>query len=307
MRSTMYWSLLAAGLGLLVCPLTGSAQDQVWDSEIGWAKRVATEFFDSETSAEKTNGYSSSDSVFLSPELAAELRDNRFRWLTKLNWEYHGGRFWIKSAEISPAKTEVVLVCELAPPDPPKEPREGDKKLADKALDVTLWMAKDGGGAWRIRFIRAKVRPVQIQPHEAPEKTELKMKEPPKTAVSMGSPSSKPKKELGETPLRQLANWVRDSTPLGRGRYDSDPNYRMQRLLKESENLGQANAEIHRFWMNNQPSCLSYERLSGPSATIRRRKLLSPRVLNRAVKWHKRPASAISQRWLTLASVMKSF
>jgi hypothetical protein len=46
-------------------------------------------------------------------------------------------------------------------------------------------------------------------------------------------------------------------------RYDSDPNYRMTQLMNESENLRQANQEIHRFWMNNQPSCLSYERLSG--------------------------------------------
>ena len=46
-------------------------------------------------------------------------------------------------------------------------------------------------------------------------------------------------------------------------RYDSDPNYRAQQLLNESEDLRQAREEMHRFWMNNQPSVLSYERLNG--------------------------------------------
>ncbi|HJZ92954.1 MAG TPA: hypothetical protein VKE40_18915 [Gemmataceae bacterium] len=34
-------------------------------------------------------------------------------------------------------------------------------------------------------------------------------------------------------------------------------------VLNESEDLGQAREEFHRFWMNNQPSVLTYERLSG--------------------------------------------
>jgi hypothetical protein len=46
-------------------------------------------------------------------------------------------------------------------------------------------------------------------------------------------------------------------------RYDSDPNYRMNQLLNESEDLRQAREEWHRFWMNNQPSVLTYERLNG--------------------------------------------
>jgi len=46
-------------------------------------------------------------------------------------------------------------------------------------------------------------------------------------------------------------------------RYDSDPNTRMAELLNESEDLRQARDEWHRFWMNNQPSVLTYERLNG--------------------------------------------
>ncbi len=46
-------------------------------------------------------------------------------------------------------------------------------------------------------------------------------------------------------------------------RYDSDPNYRMRQMLNESEDLRQAQEEMHRFWMNQQPSALSYDRLNG--------------------------------------------
>ena len=46
-------------------------------------------------------------------------------------------------------------------------------------------------------------------------------------------------------------------------RYPSDPNDRMNVLLNESEDLRQAGREMQRFWMNNQPSVLTYERLNG--------------------------------------------
>jgi hypothetical protein len=45
--------------------------------------------------------------------------------------------------------------------------------------------------------------------------------------------------------------------------YDSERNVRMQQLLNQSEDLRQAREEWHRFWMNNQPSVLTYERLNG--------------------------------------------
>jgi Bacterial type II and III secretion system protein len=44
--------------------------------------------------------------------------------------------------------------------------------------------------------------------------------------------------------------------------YCPDPTTRMQQLLNESEDLKQAREEFHRFWMNNQPSTLTYERYS---------------------------------------------
>jgi hypothetical protein len=46
-------------------------------------------------------------------------------------------------------------------------------------------------------------------------------------------------------------------------RCEDDPNFRMQRLLNESEDLGQAREEFHRFWRNNKPSVLTAERLKG--------------------------------------------
>ncbi len=45
--------------------------------------------------------------------------------------------------------------------------------------------------------------------------------------------------------------------------YDSDPNVRTTELLNQSENLRQAQEEMHRFWFVNQASTLSYERLNG--------------------------------------------
>ena len=44
---------------------------------------------------------------------------------------------------------------------------------------------------------------------------------------------------------------------------EADPNDRMAKLLRESEDLRQARAEWHKFWMNNQPAVLTYERLAG--------------------------------------------
>jgi len=57
-------------------------------------------------------------------------------------------------------------------------------------------------------------------------------------------------------PDRALAEFILDRTGLS-------AQIRMRKLLNESEDLRQARQEWHRFWMNNQPSVLSYERLNG--------------------------------------------
>ena len=54
-------------------------------------------------------------------------------------------------------------------------------------------------------------------------------------------------------PDRALALYVAD-------RLD---RYRTVRLLTESEDLRQTRGEFHRFWMNNQPSVLTFQRLNG--------------------------------------------
>jgi hypothetical protein len=51
--------------------------------------------------------------------------------------------------------------------------------------------------------------------------------------------------------------------PAGVSFYSPDPNERMEQLLRESEDLQAAREEWHRFWMNNQLSTLTYERLKG--------------------------------------------
>jgi hypothetical protein len=45
--------------------------------------------------------------------------------------------------------------------------------------------------------------------------------------------------------------------------YPSDPNERMDVLLNQSENMRQMQDEWRRFWMNDQPSHLTYQRVDG--------------------------------------------
>jgi hypothetical protein len=45
--------------------------------------------------------------------------------------------------------------------------------------------------------------------------------------------------------------------------YSPDPNIRMTQLLNQSEDLRQIGAEWRRIWFTNQPSSLTYERVSG--------------------------------------------
>jgi hypothetical protein len=46
-------------------------------------------------------------------------------------------------------------------------------------------------------------------------------------------------------------------------RYSPDPNVRMEQLLFESEDLRQIHDEVRRFWMNDQPSHMTYQRVHG--------------------------------------------
>ena len=57
-------------------------------------------------------------------------------------------------------------------------------------------------------------------------------------------------------PNRWLCEEVMDRTGFS-------AHIRMNRLLRESEDLLQAREEFHRFWMNNQPSVLTFDRLNG--------------------------------------------
>jgi hypothetical protein len=45
--------------------------------------------------------------------------------------------------------------------------------------------------------------------------------------------------------------------------YSSDPNVRMEQLLFQSEDLRQIHDEWRRFWMNDQPSHMTYQRVHG--------------------------------------------
>jgi hypothetical protein len=45
--------------------------------------------------------------------------------------------------------------------------------------------------------------------------------------------------------------------------YSSDPNTRMEILMNQSEDLRQIENEWRRFWMNDQPSHMTYDRAHG--------------------------------------------
>jgi hypothetical protein len=45
--------------------------------------------------------------------------------------------------------------------------------------------------------------------------------------------------------------------------YSSDPNYRILQLVNQSEDLRQIELEVARFWMNDQPSHLTPDRVHG--------------------------------------------
>ncbi|MBY0231263.1 MAG: hypothetical protein K2W96_18430 [Gemmataceae bacterium] len=56
---------------------------------------------------------------------------------------------------------------------------------------------------------------------------------------------------------------VLGSTGCFLNRYSADPNRRMLQLINESEDLRQIEGEVTRFWMNDQPSHLTPERVHG--------------------------------------------
>jgi hypothetical protein len=45
--------------------------------------------------------------------------------------------------------------------------------------------------------------------------------------------------------------------------YASDPNIRMEQLLFQSENERQIINEWRRFWLNDQPSHMTFDRIHG--------------------------------------------
>lgn len=45
--------------------------------------------------------------------------------------------------------------------------------------------------------------------------------------------------------------------------YDPNPNVRMQQLLFQSEDLRQIREEWRRIWFTNQPSSMTFDRVSG--------------------------------------------
>lgn len=144
---------------LLSSPLAVSAPQQVQTGEIAWARWVATEFFAASLALPQEDNLNSSAAGFLCLELAAELRDsNKASGLQNLLWAYAGAKLRIKSEAVSPNRCEVIFAGELMPVVTRQAIGETPPWLATEPADVTLWMVKDSGGRWVIRFVRATVR-----------------------------------------------------------------------------------------------------------------------------------------------------
>jgi hypothetical protein len=121
------------------------------------------------------------------------------------------------------------------------------KRFAGLAVLATLTIPADASHPTPTR--KEKPRPTQ----SAEPPLALPLPIPPSTILD---------ERLLETilcPNRALAKWVVNRL-FG---YPNDPNERMNRLLRESEDLAQAREEWHQFWMNNQPSVLTFDRLNG--------------------------------------------
>ena len=63
--------------------------------------------------------------------------------------------------------------------------------------------------------------------------------------------------------LAALAALLLPSTGCMINQYSSDRNVRMEQLLFQSEDLRQIHDEWRRFWMNDQPSHMTYQRVHG--------------------------------------------
>lgn len=63
--------------------------------------------------------------------------------------------------------------------------------------------------------------------------------------------------------LAALAGAMLGNTGCFLNMYSSDPNRRVQQLLNQSEDLRQIENEWERFWMIDQPSHMTYERVHG--------------------------------------------
>jgi len=63
--------------------------------------------------------------------------------------------------------------------------------------------------------------------------------------------------------LAALASLALGNTGCILNQYSSDPNIRMQQMLNQSEDERQMQYEWFRFWMNDQPSHLTPQRIHG--------------------------------------------
>jgi hypothetical protein len=96
--------ILAVALISFLSPMHAFAEDKPQTDELTWAKRVATEFFEAALSGDQPDSIISSPLGFLSPELAADMKEAPLDSpIVKLAWQYQRADFKIKSEAMSRA------------------------------------------------------------------------------------------------------------------------------------------------------------------------------------------------------------
>jgi len=176
MRVICAGNLLAVVLSLGVSSAC-SAEPPQRERELDWVKQLAAEFFELVLAAESERDYATSITAFLSSELSARLKEQPPEaTIPKMAWQYREGTFKLRSAEMAPNGSEVIIVGELTPStartDPAKTKEDETARHIAKVLTgvdlgerqvkpagVTLRVAKDSeGGRWLIRFVRVKLK-----------------------------------------------------------------------------------------------------------------------------------------------------
>ncbi len=152
-------------------------------------------------------------------------------------------------------------------------------------------------------IVGAEVKPISELKKDKEKKQPMKKEE---TAPGGKESMNRNIPQEEKTFMQKVEQFVRDNPPplCIFNKYDTDPEARMRQMLKESEDLRAAQEKKHPFWMNQQPSALSYDRLTGaivgPDGDVQKSKV-GAQIGTRVSEFFEgliNGIGAISQEWI---------